>query len=131
MLSIGTGVRPNKLQNLGSGADWGLVQWAPRLLDLLFDSSNRSVNLHMSHLLGQNYCRINPLLEERDVALDDVSAEATRYLRRLAEGVELGDTLRFVREHMTHEHTLPAAEMDWGGMATVATDTGRSAARCS
>ena len=32
----------------GRRRDWGLAQWAPHLLDLLLDSSNRSVNMHMT-----------------------------------------------------------------------------------
>ena len=54
VLSIGTGMRPMRIDVENGGShSWGLGRWAPYLVDLLFDSSNRTVNLHMAYLLGQ------------------------------------------------------------------------------
>ena len=44
----------------GVKRDWGLMQWAPHLLDLLFDSSNRSVNLHMTYSELHSKCHLFP-----------------------------------------------------------------------
>ena len=58
VLSIGTGTRPMRIDvDERSTHPWGLGRWAPYLVDLLFDSSNRTVNLHMAYLLGQSYHR--------------------------------------------------------------------------
>lgn len=107
VLSLGTGVRPKRLdidskQSLG----WGLGKWAPYLVDLLFDSSNRTVNLHMAYLLGKRYHRLNPELDY-DMALDDCSAKAFDMLKRKADETDLTGTVQFLQEHfMTGEPPL-------------------------
>lgn len=99
VLSLGTGVRPKRLDIDSNGSlSWGLGRWAPYLVDLLFDSSNRTVNLHMAYLLGQRYHRVNPELDW-DVALDDVSTKAFNMLIRKAEETDLTRTLEFIEEH--------------------------------
>ena len=109
VLSLGTCVQPLAIEPRGDDwGDWGLVQWAPHLLNLLSDSSNRSVNLHMTYLLGENYHRINPLLE-KDIDMDDVDCFDT--LKEIAEGLDLDETLEFVRSHLTA--FPPASDVDW------------------
>lgn len=99
VLSLGTGVRPMRLDIDTSGPlAWGLGKWAPYLVDLLFDSSNRTVNLHMAYLLGQRYHRLNPELDY-DVALDDVSPRAFEMLKRKAEETDLTRTMEFIEEN--------------------------------
>lgn len=99
VLSLGTGVRPMRLDIDTNGPlSWGLGKWAPYLVDLLFDSSNRTVNLHMAYLLGQRYHRLNPELDY-DVALDDVSPKAFEMLRKKAEETDLTRTIEFIEEH--------------------------------
>eukprot|EP01051_Picozoa_sp_SAG22_P010389 SAG22_NODE_933_length_6434_cov_5.195264_8_plen_104_part_01 len=65
----GTCVRPIAVQN---GGDWGLGQWSPMLLALLFDASNRNVNMQMTNLMGERYYRLNTQIEE-DIQLDEVT----------------------------------------------------------
>ena len=114
VLSLGTCVQPLAIEpprghwRGDSWGDWGLLQWAPHLLNLLSDSSNRSVNLHMTYLLGENYHRINPLLE-KDIDMDDVDCFDT--LKEIAEGLDLDETLEFVRSQLTA--FPPASEVDW------------------
>ena len=117
VLSLGTGVRPMRLDIDNSGAlPWGLRKLAPHLVDLLFDSSNRTVNLHMAYLLGQRYHRLNPELEF-DVALDDVSKESFEMLKRKSEETDLTRTMEFIKEHfLTGEPPLWKAHdvlSDW------------------
>jgi hypothetical protein len=99
VLSLGTGVRPMRLDIDSNGVNaWGLGKWAPHLVDLLFDSSNRTVNLHMAYLLGQRYHRLNPELDY-DVALDDVSEKSFAMLKIKAEETDLTRTREFIAEH--------------------------------
>ena len=54
----------------GKFHDWGLAQWASWLVDLLFDSSDSSIDMNMQMLLGERYHRLNDVLPRR-VDLDD------------------------------------------------------------
>jgi hypothetical protein len=116
VLSIGTSVCPHKVSSSAfqPHADWGLAQWSSLMLELLFDSNNRNVNLHMSHFLGSDYHRINPLLSD-EIALDDTSAAAMAQLRAIAMDVELQPTLDFVRKHFLSQP--PATLVDWTSAA--------------
>merc|ERR1711869_103524 len=107
VLSIGTGTRPMRIDvDERSTHPWGLGRWAPYLVDLLFDSSNRTVNLHMAYLLGQSYHRVNPELLF-DVPLDDVSEASFAALRKQADETDLAPTLKYIQEHfLTGEEPL-------------------------
>lgn len=70
-LSLGTGSADTAIP--GKFHDWGLMQWAGWLVDLLFDSTNSSIDMNMHLLLGDRYMRINDSLP-RAIELDDTTS---------------------------------------------------------
>jgi len=113
VLSIGTCIRPLKLDAgtaSGKEGDWGLSQWSPHLLNLVFDSSNRSVSLYQQMLLGDRYHRINPLLGE-DVGLDDINA--IDLMIRIGNQVDLAPADLWLDELEANKHLRP----DWHNRA--------------
>lgn len=76
MLSVGTGMTPQKLTRDTSG--WGQIQWvinpwgAPDfpLGSILFDGIGEANTVFCRQLLEERYCRVNPILTE-PIALDD------------------------------------------------------------
>ena len=69
-LSLGTGATNTYIT--GKFHDWGLAQWARWLVQLLFDSTNSSIDMNMHLLLGERFMRINDALP-REIELDDTS----------------------------------------------------------
>jgi hypothetical protein len=74
VLSLGTGGFPYSIDMHGNeNADWGLRQWAPHLVDMLFDASAVNVDMTLRLLMGdENYHRLDPPLPWK-IDLDDVS----------------------------------------------------------
>jgi len=74
VLSISTGniAKVISSDTYGTG-DWGLIQWAPHVVDMLLDSNSLCVDYECRHLLGDRYFRIDPLLS-RPFGLDEASA---------------------------------------------------------
>lgn len=60
LLSLGTGHNPHFIESLDG--DWGLVHWAPRLIDLMLEGGSGLVDYQCRQILGANYLRLNPLL---------------------------------------------------------------------
>ena len=58
VLSIGGPPAPQL--TLPRSADWGVVQWLPWLMSLLFDSSIESTHTNVALLLGSRYLRVTP-----------------------------------------------------------------------
>jgi len=96
VLSISTG-RVNELispETYKSG-DWGLVQWAPRIVDLLLDANSLAVDYECRHFLFRNYQRIDPILE-KNFGLDDASAIPD--LKKLSEAFDLSQTFEWIEQ---------------------------------
>lgn len=60
MLAVGTGYSPNFITE--QNADWGLVQWAPRLISIMMEGAVGLAHYQSTQLLGSHYFRINPRL---------------------------------------------------------------------
>jgi patatin-like phospholipase/acyl hydrolase len=60
LLSLGTGHNPRYIRSLDG--DWGLVQWAPHLVNLALEGSAGLADYQCQQFLGERYLRINPLL---------------------------------------------------------------------
>lgn len=88
ILSIGTGRNPTYIE--GDCLDWGLKQWAPRLLPLLFDAMVGYPNYICDQLLPARYVRINPFLPE-DVDL--AAADRVDDLIEWANDVDLSEAV--------------------------------------
>jgi len=94
LLSVGTGI---SIRNVpGENLDWGLLQWAPQLVQLMMDGAMGVADYQCNQLLGEHYHRLNALLHG-DVALDDI--DQVEYLIELAQHMPLEPTLEWVAQH--------------------------------
>jgi hypothetical protein len=84
LISLGTGehTRPLPYEEV---RDWGQLEWARPILDVVFDGSADAVDLQLSALLPGNYARLQTRLDEASDDLDDASPENLAALRREAE----------------------------------------------
>jgi patatin-like phospholipase/acyl hydrolase len=92
LLSVGTGRNNRYLP--AQDNDWGWMQWAPHIIDLVLDGTSGIADYECRQLLGSRYHRLNPYLPER-IDLDDV-AKIPR-LRDIAERVMLEPTLDWLQ----------------------------------
>ena len=69
LFSLGTGHNPRYLETLDG--DWGLAQWAPKLIDLMLEGSAGLADYECRQLLGKRYIRIDPLMPY-PIAMDRV-----------------------------------------------------------
>ena len=74
MVSLGTGqlTRPIPYEK---AKDWGLLGWAPRVLDVVFDGVSDTVDHQLQTLLGADYVRLQTELDVAKDDFDDASKE--------------------------------------------------------
>ena len=85
LLSLGTGQRTRK-RRFPDVKDWGLLEWARPILDVVFDGVSDAVDYQLRHALTDgSYWRLQVELTEASDDLDDASEENLRELRRQAE----------------------------------------------
>jgi predicted acylesterase/phospholipase RssA len=65
--------------------DWGRLEWARPVLDVVFDGTSDAVDIQLESLLGASYVRLQTPLDEASDDLDDVSPENLAALEREAE----------------------------------------------
>lgn len=84
LLSLGTGeqTRPLPYEQV---RDWGQLEWARPVIDVVFDGIADAVDEQLSRLLGDGYVRLQTPLDEASDELDDASEENLAALRREAE----------------------------------------------
>jgi predicted acylesterase/phospholipase RssA len=91
-----TGGKPSLLLSLGTGSqtkplpydevkDWGRLQWAEPIIDVVFDGSADAVDSQLNRLIDGAYIRLQTPLTEASGDLDDASADNLAALRREAE----------------------------------------------
>lgn len=68
VLSVGSGER-NRPIDLASAREWGALEWAIPIIDVLFDASSDSVDYIAHQLVGDGYVRLQ---DELVVGLDDL-----------------------------------------------------------
>jgi uncharacterized protein len=83
LASLGTGEHTRPLP-YDEVKDWGKLEWAEPILDVVFDGSADAVDDQLSRLLDGNYFRLQTRLEEASDDLDDASPENLAALRREA-----------------------------------------------
>ena len=101
ILSIGTGIKPATLNHDG---EWGIFQWAinptppPRfpLLEILTEGNKKNTTNISKKLLGNQYLRLNPKLEE-NIGLDNY--KQVPKLIKLARNYNLDPTLNWLQKH--------------------------------
>jgi uncharacterized protein len=85
LLSLGTGER-TKRRSFDEINDWGLVEWARPILDVVFDGISDAVDYQVRHVLGdERYWRLQVELTRASDDLDDASKENIAALRGHAE----------------------------------------------
>jgi uncharacterized protein len=84
LLSLGTGEHTRRLP-YDKVKDWGQLEWARPLIDVVFDGGSDAVDFQLGHLLDGRYVRFQTRLEEASDDLDDASDENIAALRREAE----------------------------------------------
>jgi uncharacterized protein len=85
LLSLGTGERTRR-RTFDEIEDWGLLEWARPLLDVVFDGISDAVDYQLRHALGEGrYWRFQVELTRASDDLDDASERNLRLLREHAE----------------------------------------------
>jgi uncharacterized protein len=84
LASLGTGEHARPLP-FAQVKDWGQLEWARPILDVVFDGSADAVDRELSALADGRYIRLQTRLDTASDALDDVSPENLAALRREAE----------------------------------------------
>jgi len=85
IVSLGTGELTRPLP-YSQAKNWGLVQWAVPVLDVVFDGVSDTVDYQLRHLLPEkNYYRFQVRLSEGNDDLDDTSPINIRDLKLIAE----------------------------------------------
>jgi uncharacterized protein len=84
LLSLGTGelTRPLPYEKV---KDWGRLEWAPVIVDVVFDAGSDAVEMQLDALMGSAYIRLQTRLDHASDALDDASPKNLAALRREAE----------------------------------------------
>jgi predicted acylesterase/phospholipase RssA len=84
LCSLGTGqhTRPLPFEEV---KDWGALDWARPIIDVVFDGSADAVDAQLERLIADRYIRLQTRLDEASDDLDDASPENLAALRREAE----------------------------------------------
>jgi patatin-like phospholipase/acyl hydrolase len=84
LVSLGTGDHTRRLR-YEEVRDWGQLEWARPILDVVFDATADAVDLQAAALLGDAYLRLQTRLDEANDDFDDASPENLAALTREAE----------------------------------------------
>jgi patatin-like phospholipase/acyl hydrolase len=84
LLSLGTGAQAAPIR-YDDAKDWGQLEWAPRIVDVVFDGVAETVDFEAAQLLGDRYVRLQTALTGAAEGLDDASAKNLAALRRIGE----------------------------------------------
>ena len=95
LLSMGTGYNPHFLPV--QDADWGLVQWAPHMLNIMLEGGADMVDFQCRQVLGSCYYRINPVLP-KEIGLGAIKMIPD--LLETAEKLNLGPALRWIHRSL-------------------------------
>ncbi|KAK5582213.1 hypothetical protein RB653_003796 [Dictyostelium firmibasis] len=94
-LSIGTGLSSHYMEG-GQDYDWGLLNWAPKLGNLLMGSQVDYLTQICENMLGQRFHRLNPELGE-NTSMDD--PKLVSELATLANTIDLTKTFEFIEKY--------------------------------
>jgi hypothetical protein len=93
MLSLGTGATMRTIP--GERHDWGYVQWAKPIIDLILDGSTGIADYQCRQILHERYFRLAPAFPpEVDIPMDSV--EHIPYLIDFASSIDLDNTLQWL-----------------------------------
>ena len=86
LLSLGTGSHTRRLP-YDDVKDWGRLEWAVPIIDVVFDGSADAVDSQLQALAGTAYIRLQTRLVQASDDLDDASEANLAALRREAENL--------------------------------------------
>lgn len=95
LVSLGTGelTRPLPYDDV---KDWGLVEWARPIIDVVFDGVSDATDHHLEQILGRpHYFRFQTRLDHARDDMDDAGAENLHLLKQEAEGLLRDERGRF------------------------------------
>jgi patatin-like phospholipase/acyl hydrolase len=85
LLSLGTGQRTHK-RSFDEIKNWGLVEWAKPILDVVFDGVSDAVDYQLQHVLDEgHYWRLQVELTQASDEMDNASVHNLADLRAQAE----------------------------------------------
>src|SRR4051794_23270315 len=84
LASLGTGEHTRPLP-FDKVKDWGALEWARPIIDVVFDGSADAVDAQLARLIEARYVRLQTQREGAPAAPDDASRETLAALRRGAE----------------------------------------------
>jgi len=84
LLSLGTGKHTRPLP-YAQAREWGALEWASRIVDVVFDGVAETVDFEASRLLGDRYVRLQTILEHASDDLDDASPQNLAALKAAGE----------------------------------------------
>ena len=87
VVSLGTGSLIRRIP-YDDAKDWGLLEWAQPVLDIVFDGSSAVVDYQLDQVLGsERHFRLQTPLQTASDDLDDASEDNLRALRLEGEGL--------------------------------------------
>ena len=91
LLSLGTGehTRPLPCEKV---KDWGQLEWARPIIDVVFDGGQDAVDMQLRALLPGDYVRLQTQLENASDDLDDASSDNLERLQEEAEALIARET---------------------------------------
>ncbi len=96
LLSLGTGTSLFYIR--GKTLDWGYIQWAKPLINLMLDGISGIADYHCQQMLRDRYHRLAPVFPP-DVSIPMDGVKKIPYMIRFAEGFDLGPTVRWMKKH--------------------------------
>ena len=93
MLSFGTGTNPHWLEE--QEADWGVIQWGLKLVNIFIDGVSEVADYQCRQILQEDYFRLQPLLPY-SIGLDEW--QATDELIAIADSVDLDSLLEWITQ---------------------------------
>ncbi|HEU4974308.1 MAG TPA: patatin-like phospholipase family protein [Baekduia sp.] len=86
LLSLGTGEHTRPI-HVADARGWGRLEWASRIVDVVFDGVAETVDFEASQALGDRYIRLQTPLVEASDDLDDASPENLTALQAAGEAL--------------------------------------------
>ncbi len=97
LVSLGTGELTKRLP-YDDVKDWGLLEWAKPILDVVFDGVSDTVDYQLRQMLADDrYFRFQTLLDKADDDLDNASEDNLQRLKQEAEELIAGEEARIER----------------------------------
>jgi patatin-like phospholipase/acyl hydrolase len=73
LVSLGTGAQTRPI-TYDQAKDWGLLEWARPIIDVVFDGTSDAVDYQLDQLLAERHVRLQAALTDANDDMDDASA---------------------------------------------------------